>query len=329
MDPVAQQRGEIEQRVAARALVPVHHGARGEVVRVQDHVVQLEVVVQQRRRPVRHQVAFPARRRCRGASASVPSSFAARPRLRQPADAAREESFRAAQVVQSDRPGVHRMDRRDRFQQHLRQARADLRPVGQFGRHVLPDHQAGPVFDDLEALAHDGGVVAQDQAAGDERQRIRQARQDAELARHVVGAGRQFPHRRAAQHGWAGRRDGSDSSGSPSRRRTGAAADRSSRHAPARPDRRRPRPSRGARSRRRTAGRYRMTRFLLLLLGFSIQQGAKRATAADRGLCAVSVRSVFVALKRQAPRSPSQWDQIRRRMPYLISGTLKLIRSSP
>ena len=38
------------------------------------------------------------------------------------------------------------------------------------------------------------------QAAGDERQRVGQARQDAELPRHVVGAGGQLSHRRAAQH---------------------------------------------------------------------------------------------------------------------------------
>ena len=54
--PVAQQRGEIEQRIAARALVPVDHRDRRQIARVQDHVVQLEVVVQQRRLAVRHQM---------------------------------------------------------------------------------------------------------------------------------------------------------------------------------------------------------------------------------------------------------------------------------
>ena len=44
------------------------------------------------------------------------------------------------------------------------------------------------------------GIVAQEQAARHERQRIGQARQDAEFARHVVSAGRQFTHRRTAQH---------------------------------------------------------------------------------------------------------------------------------
>ena len=93
------------------------------------------------------------------------------------------------------------MDRRQRLQQHLRQPRADLRPAGQFGRQVLADHQAGPVLDDLELRADDRWVGAQEQPARHERQRIRQAAQDAELARHVVGAGRQLAERRAAQHG--------------------------------------------------------------------------------------------------------------------------------
>ena len=74
--------------------------------------------------------------------ASVPASIAASPRLRQPDDAARQEPIRPAQVVQPNRLGIDRMDRRNRLQQHLRQPRADLRPMRQFGRQVLADHQA-------------------------------------------------------------------------------------------------------------------------------------------------------------------------------------------
>ena len=61
--------------------------------------------------------------------------------------------------------------------------------VREVGRQVLADHQARAVFNDLEALPDDRRVVAQMQSARDERQRIRQAGQDAELARHVEGAG--------------------------------------------------------------------------------------------------------------------------------------------
>ena len=39
------------------------------------------------------------------------------------------------------------------------------------------------------------------QATGDERQRVRQAGEDTEFARHIEGAGGQVPHRRAAQDG--------------------------------------------------------------------------------------------------------------------------------
>ena len=116
-------------------------------------------------------------------------------------DAARQEPIGPAEVVQPDRLGINRVDRSDGFQQHRRQTRADLGPVRQFGRHVLADHQARPVFDDLKALAEDRRIVAQVQAAGDERQRVRQARQDTELARHVVSAGGELAHRRPAQHG--------------------------------------------------------------------------------------------------------------------------------
>ena len=65
---------------------------------------------------------------------------------------------------------------------------------------MLADHQAGAIFQNLEALADDGGVVAQQHAARHERQGVGQARQDTVLARHVVAAGRQVAHWRAAQH---------------------------------------------------------------------------------------------------------------------------------
>ena len=124
------------------------------------------------------------------------------PALAPAGDATRQKPIRAAEVVQPDRLGIHRMDRGDRFQQApgtaARRSPAGAPvPAGRCSRITRP----GPVFDDLKALADDRGIVAQMQPARDERQRVRQARQDAELARHVVGAGGQFPHRRAAQHG--------------------------------------------------------------------------------------------------------------------------------
>ena len=134
-------------------------------------------------------------------SASVPSSSAASPRLRQPLTARARNPAGRPRSSRPDRGGIHRMDRRQRLEQHLRQPGADFRAAGQFGRDVLADHQAGPIFDDLELRADDTGVRAQEQPARHERQRIGQPAQDAELARHVVGAGGKFAERRPAQHG--------------------------------------------------------------------------------------------------------------------------------
>ena len=114
---------------------------------------------------------------------------------------ARQEPLGPAEIVQTDRGGIDRVDRGDGFQQHLRQPRAEARTRRQFRRNGFPDDQARPVFEDLEPLAADRRIIAQMQAARHERQRVRQARQDAVLARHVVGAGGQLAHRRAAQHG--------------------------------------------------------------------------------------------------------------------------------
>ena len=114
---------------------------------------------------------------------SVPSSIAASPRLRQPATPRARNPSGPAEIVQPDRLGIHRMDRGDGLQQHLRQPRADLRPMGEFRRQVLADHQPGAVFDDLEALADDrrdrrtdAGPRAMNGSASGSRDRMRNSR---------------------------------------------------------------------------------------------------------------------------------------------------------
>ena len=57
---------------------------------------------------------------------------------------------------------------------------------------AVPHGQAGAVLDDLERHADHRLVLAQQQAARHETQRVGQPAQDAVLARHVVRAGRQF-----------------------------------------------------------------------------------------------------------------------------------------
>ena len=200
MDPVAQQRGEIEQRIAPCALVPVDNSPRREVVGVQDHVVQLEVVVQQAWRPIRHDVAL------QPAADIVVEAVRTQLHRRQAAlapacNAAGHEALRPAEIVQPDGLGVHGMDRGDGFQQHLRQPRADVRTMRQLGRQMLADHQPGRYSMIWNRWPITVGSSHRCSPRGDERQRVRQARQDAEFACHVVGAGRQLPHRRSAQHG--------------------------------------------------------------------------------------------------------------------------------
>src|SRR5271166_5292669 len=102
------------------------------------------------------------------------SVFLRRPSALAPTrDAACQEPFGPTEVVETDGLGVHGMDRGDGFQQNLRQPRPDLRPMREIGWQMFADHQAGPVFDDLEALPDDRRIVAQMQAASDEWQRIR------------------------------------------------------------------------------------------------------------------------------------------------------------
>ena len=200
MNPVGQQCAKIEQRIAAGALVPVDHGDRRQVVRVQDHVVQLEVVVQKSGLAVRHDVAF------QPAGDVLVQRFGAvlfrRPTAFDPTgDGTGQETFGPAKVVQTDCRGIDRMDRCDGFQQHIRQTLAEAGTDRQLGRNGFPNNQTRPVFENLKALAADRRIVAQVKAAWDKRQRIRQARQDTVLARHVVSAGGQLAHWRAAQHG--------------------------------------------------------------------------------------------------------------------------------
>ena len=113
---------------------------------------------------------------------------------------ARQEPIGAAEVVQTDRRRIDRVDRRDRLQQHLRQSRAKSRAGGERRRNGFPDDKARPVFQDLKPLPADGRIVAEMQTPRNEWQSVRQPGQDAMLARHVVGTGRQFTHRRAAQY---------------------------------------------------------------------------------------------------------------------------------
>jgi len=76
----------------------------------------------------------------------------------------------------------------------------ELRPAGEFGRDVVADHKAvAPLLDD-EHGTDDALILAQQQAARRRREAPVQYRQHAVLAAHVVGAGRDRPQGRPAQH---------------------------------------------------------------------------------------------------------------------------------
>ena len=195
---------------------------------------------------------------------SVPASIAASPRLRQPeTPRARNPSGRprsSSPTALVSTAWIAAM---------VSSSTCDSRaPISgrcaSSARQMFADHQPRPIFDDLKALADDRRIIAQMQPARDERQRVRQPRQNAELARHVVGPGGQFPHRRPAQHGRLAIEVnevvevGQPPGELPRRRlRVQPMAMRGEMRAA-------PPPSPTGRSRRRTAGRFRASRFLLL-----------------------------------------------------------------
>ena len=67
-------------------------------------------------------------------------------------------------------------------------------------RHMLADHQPGPIFQNLKRRPEHRCIGAQKQAPRHKCQRIRQPAEDAVLARHVMTARRQLPQRRPTQH---------------------------------------------------------------------------------------------------------------------------------
>src|SRR6516162_634407 len=87
------------------------------------------------------------------------------PALAPAADRSTQEAGWSSQIVQADRTGFYRVNRRHGFQQDLREPRSDLRTSGELGGDVLSYHQARSVLDDLELRADDAGIGAQKQPA--------------------------------------------------------------------------------------------------------------------------------------------------------------------
>ena len=58
LGPIAEQGREIEQRIAPRALIPIDQRNRPQPARIENQVVELEVIVQQRRRAIGYDMAI-------------------------------------------------------------------------------------------------------------------------------------------------------------------------------------------------------------------------------------------------------------------------------
>ena len=202
MRPVGQEGGEIEERIAARALVPVEdRGGHGRRAFGEHDVVELVVVVQKRDVAVGNAlsgepVSDLARRFGRqlvvediGAgdrAAFVPAG-----------DGALEEPFGPSQPVEPDSRRIDRMQGAEHIDEELRERRLVTGQI--IGEHGADD-PAGAVLHDEERLAEDRLVTAEMQRPRSQRELAPQTREHPVFAPHVVGPGGQRSRRRTAQH---------------------------------------------------------------------------------------------------------------------------------
>src|SRR5216684_8919492 len=163
--PIAQEHGKIPKRIAAGSHVPVDYRDRSERIRFVDHVVELEVGMEQTRLRV---FRYPAPQPRNG--------LGKYPRVRQvgyhraasyPAlDGSAEEPRRTAECPQADLRRVDGVQHGEALDQLPAQSRADLRAAGQTGRQSVADNDPRAVFDDLEWGAQHARLSAVEQAPG-------------------------------------------------------------------------------------------------------------------------------------------------------------------
>ena len=153
--PVAQHGGEIEERIARACPCPSRRPrSASSAFGIEDHVVELEVAVQQRRRAV-GETLTPASLAATSSTRSrlgMPS-VAARPRLVQPATArARKPSGRPRSSSPTEAGST--ACSRASVSTIISESSAGASGRCASGRHVVaPDHEARPVGDELERRA--------------------------------------------------------------------------------------------------------------------------------------------------------------------------------
>ena len=110
------------------------------------------------------------------------------------------EAVRLAEVGEIARGRVESVQLRHRVDEREAEPPSDVRPRAHRQRNMRPDDLAAPPFHDEEVGAEDRAVIAEDVRARRAIEVSPEPRQHLVLALHVVGARRDLPHRRTAQH---------------------------------------------------------------------------------------------------------------------------------
>ncbi|MCY1435282.1 hypothetical protein D9M71_513720 [compost metagenome] len=159
--------------------------------RVEQNVVQLEIIVQQHRSlgPRVGSLGQPG-----NGLARVSAGCTAADQLTPLAPAfggAAEEAFRAPQIAKAYRPHIDVVQRGKGIDRHVRQVQAHACCVRQWRQACAAHRHAIAVFDKLERRSGNTHVFTQVVAAWRQRKALRQPREDTVLAAHVVGTGGQ------------------------------------------------------------------------------------------------------------------------------------------
>ena len=159
LGPVAQQDGEVVQRTPPRAHVPIDHRDRREALRVEQHVVELEVVVHERHRALGHDVVLEPRDDAPDQAARLLVVGEMRT-LRPARDLAGKEPVRAAEGVEIHGAGVDAVQTGERVHELGGNLRRLSRLPDEGGWKLGPDGNPRTILHEEERRAQDRGVLA-------------------------------------------------------------------------------------------------------------------------------------------------------------------------
>ena len=279
LGPVAQQDGEVVERAPSRTHVPVDHRDRREAFRVEQYIVELEVVVHERHRAFGHDVVLEPLDDAPddGPRLIVVGAMRA---LRPARDLAGEKPVRAAEGIEARGAGVHAVQPGERVHEVGGNPRRPSRLPDEGGRKLGPDGYPRAVLHEKERRAQDRRLFAQVERTRRQRKRAPEPREHPILADHVVCSGRQRPRAAAGGERRAARPLPRGSCSWRIRTKTGAEADPEQADDRALRDGGRGRPSPG-----RWRGRGRSSR------GNPIQPADSESRAEREWVCEVAIQA--------------------------------------